>query len=189
MTTKTEIINLLKTNDRAVARALLVLTERQTADEQASENTRYRNGRGFRPCHAHMGTSMAKFFQRNGYLSPKQIAYWRATGRDGKSRIEIYAGQLLEVAQTRAVSRAISNSTPVQKTENNTINSRVGEDVGNLLEERMILDEQLSSAEYEYGMYQDSDDEPTLAKMALEIDNLRSRISAIDSAVEAAYRA
>lgn len=195
MTTKTEIVNLLMTNDKAVARALLALTARQTSDEQASENTRYRNGRGFRPCHAHMGTSMAKFFQRNGYLSPKQIAYWRARGKDGKSRIEIYAGQLLEVAQARAVSRAVAAAVteplpvqpktvaPVMKT------NRVGEDVGNLLEERMVLQEQLAAAEYDYGMYQDSDDELKLVDMAAGIDKLKASIAAIDAAVSAAYAA
>lgn len=71
MHTKESIIKLLKDNDKAVARALVVLNERQTFDEQASENTRHLNGRGFRPCHARMGSSMAKFFERKGYLSPK----------------------------------------------------------------------------------------------------------------------
>lgn len=98
---KQTIVTLLKTNDRAVARALLALNLRQTADEQVTEGTRHLNGRGFRPCHARMGTSMAKFFQRNGYLSPKQVAYWRGTDKNGRMRIEIYAGQLLEVAKER----------------------------------------------------------------------------------------
>ena len=102
MTTKAEIIELLRTNDRAICRALVVLNQRQTADEQASEGTRYNNGQGFRPCHARMGTSMAKFFQRNNYLTPKQIAYWRAAMKNGQSKIEIYAGQLLEVAEAKA---------------------------------------------------------------------------------------
>ena len=100
--TKFEIINLLKTRDAAVARALVVLNDRQTADEQAQEGTKYDNGRGFRPCHARMGTSMAKFYARNGYLSPKQINYWRTLQKDGKMRIEIYAGQLLEVAKAKS---------------------------------------------------------------------------------------
>lgn len=102
MVTKFDIVTLLKTRDAAIARALVVLNERQTADEQVSENTKYHNGRGFRPCHARMGTSMAKFFLRNGYLSPKQINYWRALQKDGKMRIEIYAGQLLDVAKAKA---------------------------------------------------------------------------------------
>ena len=46
-----------------------------------------------------MGTSMAKFYERNGYLSAKQIAYWRKPDRTGTPRIAIYARQLLLVAQ------------------------------------------------------------------------------------------
>ena len=106
MLSKDGILNLLETNDLAVARALLVLNHRQTNDEQASEHTRYRNGRGFRPCHARMGSSMAKFFAKNGFLSPKQVNYWRARDRAGNMRIGIYAGQLLEVAEQR---RALKN--------------------------------------------------------------------------------
>ena len=101
MVTKAEIVALLKTNDKAVARALVVLNERQTQDEQAEEHTRYLNGRGFRPCHARMGTSMAKWYLSKGFLSPKQVAYWRKPMKDGKAKIEIYAGQLLEVAQAK----------------------------------------------------------------------------------------
>jgi len=100
------IRDLLLTNDTAVARALVALNARQTADEQATEATRHLNGAGFRPCHARMGTSMAQFYQRNNYLSAKQIAYWRKPMRDGKSRIEIYARQLLEIAKDREASKA-----------------------------------------------------------------------------------
>lgn len=99
--TKQDIVKLLATNDRAVARALVVLTERQTADEQASENTKYLNGQGFRPCHARMGTSMAKFYERMGYLTPRQIQYWRQPMKNGQFRMQIYAGQLLEVAKQK----------------------------------------------------------------------------------------
>lgn len=99
---KQDIIDLLRTNDKAIARALLVLNERQTADEQVTEDTKYRNGQGFRPCHARMGSSMAKFYARTGYLSPRQVAYWRQPQKDGKMRIGIYAGQLLEIAESKA---------------------------------------------------------------------------------------
>ena len=102
MWTKAGIVELLKTRDIAVAKALVALTDRQTADEQVQENVKYQNGMGFRPCHARMGTSMSNFFKANGYLSPKQIAYWRRPDRTGKMRIEIYATQLLIVAQERA---------------------------------------------------------------------------------------
>jgi len=103
---KEAIVKLLETNDVAVGRALLVLNARQTADEQVSEVTKYDNGRGFRPAHARMGTSMAQQFARFGRLSEKQIAYWRRTDRRGSMRIGIYWRQLLEevvAKQSKAV--------------------------------------------------------------------------------------
>jgi len=102
---KSFIQHLLMTDKRAIARALVVLTARQTADERASEQTRYLNGRGFRPCHARMGSSHAKFFQRTGFLTEKQINYWRVPMKDGNVRICIYWAQLLEEAQEKARNR------------------------------------------------------------------------------------
>ncbi len=100
-----QIIALLETNDRAVGRALVVLRNRQTADEQISESTKHHNNRGFRPCHARMGTSMANFFERAGYLTPKQVAYWRVKEKTGKMRIAIYWRQLMEEAERKAAAK------------------------------------------------------------------------------------
>ena len=94
---KEKIVQLLRTNDRAVAKALVRLTERQTFDERQQKNTKYQNGKGFRPAHARMGTSMAYFFKRNGYLTPQQVRYWRVADKSGNMRIGIYANQLLKI--------------------------------------------------------------------------------------------
>lgn len=102
---KESIIGLLKTNDTAVARALIALHQRQTLDEQQTQSTRHENGRGFRPCHARMGSSMARFYSSKGYLTPKQVGYWRRPMKDGKTRIEIYSGQLLEVAREKTAGK------------------------------------------------------------------------------------
>lgn len=99
--TRQDIIQLLQTNDRAIIRAILAITARQTADEQASEETKYSNGRGWKSCHGRVGTSMAKFYQARGYLTPKQIAYWRKPNAKGQMRIECYANQLLQVAKEK----------------------------------------------------------------------------------------
>ena len=101
MITKAEIIELLKTNDRAVARALVVLNRRQTPIEQNSEATINHNGVGFTPADARMGTSMAQFYLRFGHLSARQIAYWRRPNVRGVPRICKYAGQLLEEARIK----------------------------------------------------------------------------------------
>lgn len=98
------IVKLLSSNDKAICRALVVLNQYQTADEQLSEDTRHRNGMGFKPCHARMGTSMAKFYAARGYLSPKQIAYWRKTDKNGNMRIAIYWKQLIRAAEAKAAS-------------------------------------------------------------------------------------
>lgn len=93
---KERIVELLATNDKAVGRALLRLLQNQTSDEQVAQTVKHRNNRGFRPCHARMGTSMAEFFREKGYLSPKQVSYWRVRDKKGNMRIGIYASQLLK---------------------------------------------------------------------------------------------
>lgn len=103
--TKANIINLLETNDLAVARALLVLNANQTFDEQTQEDTKYRNGKGFRPCHARMGTSMAKQFKVRGKLSDAQVRYWRARDVKGNMRIGIYWSQLIDAAKAKAAAK------------------------------------------------------------------------------------
>jgi hypothetical protein len=95
------IRELLRTNDRAVGRALLALNARQTADEQQQEVTKYHNEQGFKPCHAKRGTGMAQFYAKADFLTPKQLAWWRAVTPSGKSRIEVYAAQLLKVAEEK----------------------------------------------------------------------------------------
>lgn len=103
--TGTDIVNLLKTNDKAIARALVVLKNRQTADEQVAKDCKHRNHRGFRPAHAKVGTSMAEFYEKHGYLTEKQIAYWRVLGKQGM-RISIYWKQLLQEAREKAAKAA-----------------------------------------------------------------------------------
>jgi hypothetical protein len=168
--TKEAIVKLLETDDRAIARALLVLTARQTTDEQASEQTRYLNGRGYRPCHARMGASMSKFFERNGYLSPKQIAYWRCRDKTGSMRIGIYAGQLLEAAEIKAAEKAAKTVLPGLtgspfSTANPMHPDNSGRDFGNDMERKMILEEQL-------GDVLDSDDPKIIDPIANEIDEI-----------------
>ena len=94
--TKENVVKLLETNDNAVGRALIRLNANQTADEQSDHVVKHRNNKGFRPCHARMGTSMAKWFETNSFLTPKQVSYWRTRDKKGNMRIGIYATQLLK---------------------------------------------------------------------------------------------
>lgn len=77
---------------RAVERALLVLLDRQTADERSQETTTHRNSRGFTQADARMMTSLAKQVLSSGYpkgkqLSPRQRAWLLRPNKAGISRI------------------------------------------------------------------------------------------------------
>lgn len=105
----------------AVGRALVHLKNRQTADEQRSESTRNLNGRGFQPVHAKIGTSMANFYEKRGFLSPKQVAYWqKGTAKVSKPRICRYGGQLVEEAllkQERKEQESLELESPTMSDE------------------------------------------------------------------------
>lgn len=97
--TKEYIQQLLLTNDTAVGRALIALNERQTASERGMQVTVIANGVGFKPSDAFMGTSCARPYTRIGFLSPKQLSYWRAPAGKNSFRIGQYHRQLIEVAK------------------------------------------------------------------------------------------
>lgn len=99
--TKESIVNLLRTNDRAVGRALVALYERQTYAERNSERTIEFNGVGFTGVDGGVGASMAKAFMKYDSLTPKQVAYWRKTNKNGVMRIGKYWRQLLEIASEK----------------------------------------------------------------------------------------
>lgn len=92
---KQKIVELLASSDKAVGRALLRIYKNQTSDEQSSKDVKYRNNKGFRPCHARIGAEMAEFFQTRGFLTAAQARYWRVHDKQGNMRIGIYATQLL----------------------------------------------------------------------------------------------
>jgi hypothetical protein len=96
----------LATDDRWLARALVALNARQTQDEQRDEATKYHNDAGFTSGHARRGTSMAQFYQQRGFLTPRQLAWWRQRTPSGRMRIEIYTQQLLRIARERAAGKA-----------------------------------------------------------------------------------
>jgi hypothetical protein len=193
MVTKAEIVAMLKTNDKAVARALLALNARQTADEQSQETVKYDNGQGFRPCHARMGTSMANFFSRFGYLSPKQVAYWRKLDRSGKMRIEIYAGQLLIVAQAKAATKALLDpakfgpATAQSVADKCAGRTAFGMDIGNMQEEIMIMEERLDGLRNELSDVLDSDDDRIVGNAVGNIEDCEERIAMLRKEISRAY--
>lgn len=99
--TKENIVKLLSENDRAIGRALMVLTERQTFDERQNQDTKYSNGIGFTPADAKVGVSMGQQFKERNFLTVKQVAYWRKPNNKGVMRIAKYWKQLIDAAKEK----------------------------------------------------------------------------------------
>jgi hypothetical protein len=89
--TKEGIAELLATNNTMVGRSLVQLFKRQTSDEQAAHITMHNNARGFNGVDAQILSSLAEFYMRNDYLSPKQLVLARR-------KLKKYTGQLVLVA-------------------------------------------------------------------------------------------
>ncbi len=89
--TKAEIKEKLETDDKWVTRGIAAIFEKQTYSEQQSDSTNENNGVGFTGVDAKILSSFAKFYNRKGYLSPKQLVY-------GRKKIKKYAGQLAKIA-------------------------------------------------------------------------------------------
>lgn len=97
------IKDLLGNSNAAVERALIVLYERQTADEQVSAVTSHKNGRGFNAIDAEILTSFACQVEKNvgrglklgQCLSEKQMVLAR-------KKVVRYVKQLVEVANEKA---------------------------------------------------------------------------------------
>jgi len=85
---------LLDRDQLAVERAVVAIFHRQTADEQAAETTKHRNGRGFAACHASRGSYYARWIMAGRRLSGPHIQHARRM-------MKHYAGQLLEVIHER----------------------------------------------------------------------------------------
>ena len=75
--TKDRIAHLLRTNDRAVERALVAIYDRQTQDEKATDHTRHDNQVGFRSNHASTGSFYARWVLGGRRLTGFHLAIGR----------------------------------------------------------------------------------------------------------------
>lgn len=77
-----------------IERALLVLFDRQTREEQAKEHAIVHNGIGFTGPDSHMLTYYAKWLRSGKHLSGKHL-------ESARKRIVKYAGQLARIANEK----------------------------------------------------------------------------------------
>jgi hypothetical protein len=93
--TKSSIKELLRTNDNAVKRALVVLYDRQTRDEKLADATRHHNNRGFNHGDAKALGYWARLVIAKRELYPNTLA-------QARRRLMKYAGQLAVIANEKA---------------------------------------------------------------------------------------
>ena len=67
------VVDLMEKDDGYVVGALMALYQQQTESERVSHSTHLYNGRGFNAIDAPILTSFAEFYQKRGFLTPKQI--------------------------------------------------------------------------------------------------------------------
>lgn len=93
-----------------VGRALVALFDRQTQDEQATNDTHIDNNVGFAGGDAKGGSITAKTYLKRRSLEDWQVERWTKRGKNGFSRLCKYAKQLNEIALAKA-SRENHNGT------------------------------------------------------------------------------
>ena len=86
---------------KVVGKALVVLYNNQTFDEQISESTNKLNNTGFAGCDAKWGTTLAKYYIKHGYLTENQTKKWLQPTKTGYAKICKYHRQLNEAANKK----------------------------------------------------------------------------------------
>ena len=109
MLTKATIVAALLNNPRAVEKAIVMLYDWQTSDEQCARDTKHTNGRGFNTAHAKVGTYYAKWIKSGKQLTGHHL---------GKARTIAlyYAGtQLLEAAKNKLAKAKAKLSAEIER--------------------------------------------------------------------------
>lgn len=92
-TSKHDIVEKLRKQiadkDSTAIHTLMFVYERQVDDEQRQETVKYRNGVGFKPQDAKIGSSFVKWYKDKGFFTTKQMSAV-------KRMVAKYAGQVVE---------------------------------------------------------------------------------------------
>lgn len=85
-----ELKNLLKLNEKAAVKAMMLIYDYQTNDEKNVEDTKYHNNVGFTGSDGKKLTGMSNFYKNRGFLTEKQIKVIL-------KRMPKYAGQVIRI--------------------------------------------------------------------------------------------
>ena len=92
--TKEEIKNFLSTNPQWMERALIVLFNRQTQDEQIDGETKHHNERGFNGCDSRYLSYCSKWILKGNHLNQKHLE------KCGK-KLPKYWGQIKDLIENK----------------------------------------------------------------------------------------
>ena len=103
--TKESLINMVTSSryniEQVIGRALVVIFNNQTADEQSSNETNRENGIGFTGADARAGGITAKYFIKHGKLLDWQVENWTRLNVKSVPRIAKYHKQLNAAAMAK----------------------------------------------------------------------------------------
>lgn len=105
---KATIAALLKTSDKAVNRAMIVIYDRQTQDEKAVADTRHSNKRGFSAAHAKKGSYYGRWCKSGRALTAHHLVKAREIALH-------YAQQLADEANAKAARELDIERTAIQE--------------------------------------------------------------------------
>jgi hypothetical protein len=83
---------------RVIGRALLAIYNNQTASEQESTATIFKNGLGFCKPDSRVGSIGARMYKSKSHLDPWLVTYWSKLQRNGFPKVCKYADQLNDIA-------------------------------------------------------------------------------------------
>jgi len=81
-----------------IGRALVVLLNNQTADEQCDNMTKESNGEGFTGADAYSGSMTAKYYLKHKCLLGWMVDKWTKPNKNGHARLAKYHAQLNDAA-------------------------------------------------------------------------------------------
>ncbi len=113
---RTQVRQLLLSNNRAVERAILALYHCQTVDEQHSSSTTHQNGKGFNAFDAEVGSYYARWLLSGRHLTGHHV---------GKARTIAlrYVGQLARMSQQPATPRTPQQVVVVVRSESDLVDA------------------------------------------------------------------
>ena len=137
---KTSIQRLLQENDRAVARAVVAIYQRQTDEEKNSQATLKTNGVGFNQADARRGAYYAGYIKTAGRLTGRHLGIARDMMQKYWRQLADIANEKEQIAQAR-----VAEANRVDQYLAQQFRPRdEDEDVGNYEEERMVFLERQS---------------------------------------------